>query len=191
MLLINVDASAIERLGNLIGAAGAKAKPAIVRALKRAGDSATIQVRRALVPQTGLKRKVLDRAVKGSMTGGVALYEIRSRGGDIRLKYFTPRETRRGVSAKPFNRRRVTPGAFMRAGWWPNRVDKRSWNGQVFRRTGATSRSGMDQFEVVRSGVVIPAEMVQGQSQAAFFRAVDDVLPRRLEHELFRVLGIR
>lgn len=49
----------------------------------------------------------------------------------------------------------------------------------------------MDQFEVVRSGVVIPAEMVRGQSQTAFFRAVDDALPRRLEHELFRVLGIR
>jgi hypothetical protein len=40
----------------------------------------------------------------------------------------------------------------------------------------------------VSSGVIIPREMVESATVEIFDRTVEDTLPRRLEHELGRVL---
>lgn len=189
-LSVTLDASAIARLGNQIGAAGAKAPLALARAINHTGAKARTQMIRALVPQTGLKRKVIVKALRESKASeGGLTYTITSNGGNIRLKHFGARETAKGVSAAPWSKRSVYPHTFMKAGWWPSRVVKPNWNGQVFARLSSKTSSGMDRFEVVRSGLFIPEEMVTGASAAAFNSMAASDLPARLEHELGRVIG--
>src|SRR5690606_7015065 len=110
-------------------------------------------------------------------------YEMRASGGDVALKYFDPRETRKGVSARPFGKRQVFPSTFMKGGRFPNRKGM-VFNGHVMKRVGP------DRFpiEVQKSGVIIPEQMVSGETAAAFQRVVREVLPRRVEHELWRLL---
>lgn len=189
-LTVTLDASAIQRLGNQIGAAGKKAPLALARAINHTGAKARTQMIRALVPQTGLKRKVIVKALKESKASeGGLTYTITSHGGDVRLKYFGPRETAAGVSAAPWSKRSVYPHTFQKAGWWPKRVAKPNWNGQVFARLNSKTKSGQDRFEVVRSGLYIPDEMVSGASAAAFNAMAASDLPARLEHELGRMIG--
>lgn len=158
------------------------------RAINRAGDQARTQVRRVLPKQTGLKRAVIVKAVRVSRsTPGTLSYTMTSWGGDISLKYFAARENKPGVSAAPFGQRKVFGGTFMKAGWiWSQRVVKPNWNGQVFARNGDTTKSGMDAFSKVKSGVYIPKEMVKGATADAFTSTVEKVLPERLAHELSR-----
>jgi hypothetical protein len=66
-------------------------------------------MRTALVSQTGLKRGTLVRAVKGS--AGPGGYVFKSHGGNIRLKFLGARETKKGVSAAPWNKRQIFAGA--------------------------------------------------------------------------------
>lgn len=189
-LSVTLDASALQRLGNQIGAAGAKAPLALARAINHTGAKARTQMIRALVPQTGLKRVVIVKALREHKAGaGALVYEIRSHGGDVRLKYFGARETAKGVSAAPWSKRSIYPGTFMKAGWWPTRVVKPNWNGQVFSRARSKTATGMDRFNVERSGLLIPEEMVSGASAVAFNSMAARDLPARLEHELGRVMG--
>lgn len=98
--------------------------------------------------------------------------------------HFSPRETRAGVSAAPWNKRGIWAHSFIKGGKFPNRVPLKM-NGQVFWRLGK-SRSPIAK---VKSGLYIPREMVTGQSEATFNAVVQRDLPPRLEHELRRVLG--
>lgn len=189
-LFVSLDASAIARLGNQIGAAGKNAPLALARAINHTGAKARTQMVRALVPQTGLKRKTIIKALReNKASAGSLTYAIKSHGGNIRLKHFGARETRQGVSAAPWGRRAVYAHTFMKAGWWPNRVVKSNWNGQVLERVGSKTSTGNDRFQVVRSGLFIPDEMVQGASAAAFNSTAAADLPARLGHELERMLG--
>ncbi|QDM26986.1 hypothetical protein FNL56_13350 [Tardiphaga sp. vice304] len=181
-LEIKYDLSGLKAISARMRAASHQSPVAVRLAVKHTGGKATVAVRKALVGQTGLKRKVLDRAVKGrSVAAG---YEIKSRGGNISLKHFGARETRNGVSAAPWGSRRIYPGTFIKGGKFPSRVTLKM-NGQVFERTGGR------RFPIrkVKSGLFIPVEMVKGQSEAAFFAVVERDLPARLEHELARILG--
>lgn len=183
-LIITAD-GVLARFSNQLGALGKKAPLAMQRALARTGDGARKQVVRALAQQTGLPQKrVIHRAVRIKRPHfGDLSYTMTTRGGDIRLKYFRARETRKGVAASPWGERKVFAGTFTRAGWvWKKRIIKSNWNGQVFRR------SGEEQFEVVRSGVIIPAEMVKGATVQAWHAAVDRNLEQRLRHEIGRLL---
>ena len=189
-LFVTLDATSIARLGNRIGAAGKNAPLALARAINHTGDKAKTQMTRALVLQTGLKRRTIVKALRVSKAGSGGLtYTIRSSGGNVGLKHFGARETRAGVSAAPWSRRSVYDHTFMKAGWWPRRVTKGNWNGQVFERAGTRTNSGMDRFVKVKSGLFIPKEMVEGASAAAFSSAVASDLPGRLEHELGRLIA--
>lgn len=179
------------RFANQLGALGdGKARKVMSRALKHTGRKARTQVIRALVTQTGLKRRTIARAVREVRGNADALtFELETRGGNVRLKYFRARETRRGVSAAPWNKRKIFAGTFMRAGWWKTgRVVKPNWNGQVFSRAGGATESGMDKFSVERSGLYIPTEMLAGQTARSWSDLIDrDLLPR-VEHEIGRLL---
>lgn len=196
-LFVTLDAAALARLADQIAAAGAKAPLALARAINHTGAKARTQMIRALAPQTGLKRRTIVKALRETKAGAGGLtYTIRSRGGDVGLKHFGARETATGVSSAPWNKRSVYGGSFMRAGWWPHRVTKANWNGQVFYRYGgktstyrADGRGRMDRFVKAKSGLFIPDEMVAGASGAAFGATVERDLPDRLAHELGRVLG--
>lgn len=197
-LSVSLDASALARLGHHFEAAGDKAPLGLARAINHTlGKSRTVMIR-ALVPQTGLKRRVIVRALREKRASpGDLVGAIQSRGGDIGLKHFGARETRVGVSAAPWNKRAVFPHSFLKAGWWPTRVTKGNWNGHAFYRTGTKTRTNhptkgkdeMDRFEKAKSGLFIPDEMVSGASAAAFYSMAASDLPARLEHELGRMLG--
>ncbi|MGY3588068.1 hypothetical protein [Bradyrhizobium sp. USDA 4350] len=180
---IKYDLSAVAKIGDVFHRA-AKLAPNIVRlAVNHTGAKAVTQMRSALVDQTGLKRKTLVKAVKGGSTAGG--YIIKSHGGNVRLKFFGARETRKGVSAAPWNSRHVYPGTFIKGGRFPNRVGLKM-GGQVMQRAGAKRLP----LHGVKSGLFIPEEMVKGQSEAAFYRVLDTDLAPRLEHELSRILGV-
>ena len=173
------------RLDNMMKAAGKNAGPAINRAVNRTGEMARTQMVKVLVPQTGLKYRAVRSALKltkaGSSSGSAV---IKSRGGDIRLKFFGPRETRKGTSAAPRSRRQVFAGTFMKGGLFPDRKTIRFGKGQVFKRVGSS------RLPIVhaRSGVFIPEEMIRDASATAFYSTVARVLPDRLAHELLRML---
>ena len=107
MIKLSIDPSRIESMAGAFAAAGKKAPVAVRRAVAHTGDKARNRMRQVLVPQTGLTRRTINKAVRSSRSGGD--YVIRSSGGDVRLMFFKPRETRKGVSAAPWNQRRVYP----------------------------------------------------------------------------------
>jgi hypothetical protein len=179
------DVESLNRFDNALKALGSKKMgQAANRAVNRAGDMARTQVRQKLTRQTGLKRPTIVKAVKVSRsTPQTLVYRMSAHGGDVSLKYFGARETKAGVSAAPFGNRKIFASTFMRAGWWPNRVVKPRWNGQVFARAGASRFP----IEKQKSGVIIPNEMVQGETRDAFRSTVARVLPQRLDHEINRL----
>lgn len=179
---LEVDASQIAHMADLFKQAKAQAPLAIARAVRRTGDMTKTQVVRSLTKQTGLKRQVIVRAVKAQPNG--ATYTMRSRGGNVSLKYFGAKESRKGVSAAPWNARRLYAGAFIKGGRFPKRVGL-SFGGQVFVRSG----KGRTPIVKQKSGLFIPTEMVTGATKAAFLSTVGKVLPVRLQHELARILG--
>ena len=182
---IEVDASQMARVANLFAAAGQKKQLALVRAVNHTGAKALTQVRRALVKQTGLKRKTIVKAVKATKAFNGSDYVIKTSGGNIRLKHFGARETRRGVSAAPWGKRRVFPGTFIKGGRFPGRRDL-AMGKQVFIRDGQARAP----ISVQRSGLHIADELVTGNAEAMFYRTVETELPKRLSHELYRILGV-
>lgn len=155
---------------------------------------------RALSDQTGLPKRTGKKAYRQGgerATPANLTYIVNGRGGNISLRYFKPRETRKGVSAAPMNNRQIFAGTFMRAGWWPKRVVKPGWNRQVFERIGDGHsytqwfdagrtrfrlRSGT-KFDKVKSGVFIPIQMVQGLAGEAWRQGARRLQPR-IEHEV-------
>ena len=186
MLEVRLDPAQLERLGNLIGQAGKQAPAALARAINHTGDKAKTAMTAALTVQTGLKRKVIVKALRVSRaTAGSPTYTIRSAGGDVSLKYFGARETRAGVSAAPWGRRQVYAGTFMKGGRFPNRVGISKFNGQVMKRDGSDRLP----VEKQKSGLFIPNEMVSGATAVAFNATAESDLPDRLAHELLRIIG--
>jgi hypothetical protein len=191
---IKVDASQIARLGNLLGAAGGKAPQAVRHALNHTGVKARNAMVKALVPQTGLKQKVLKKALKGSKAyrGGASAkfggagsdaYVIKSKGGNIALKYFKAREKGDGVNASPWNAQHHYRGAFKLVGWGRRRKTA-AFHGNVMIRAGKSRHP----LKLVKSGLDIPDEMVAGASRQAFFAVAQTDLMPRLFHELLRVI---
>ncbi len=132
--------------------------------------------------QTGLKLRIIRKALVPTRASASRLeYRIKARGGDIALKYFSARETGKGVSANPFGKRKVFTSTFIKGGKFPSRVTL-NMHGHVFARDGS---DGMP-IEKQKSGVILPNEMVQGASAEAWRSTVAKVLPRRVLHELRR-----
>lgn len=168
MISIQVTGKGLVRFSEAVRTLGERrAQAAYARAINKAGRDASKAVAPALTAQTGLPKrtapKVLRRNVLRAAPARLA-YQITAKGGEVRLKFFKPRETRKGVTAAPWNSRQLFQSAFMRAGWWPSRVRKPNWNRQVFRRTPSGA------FENVKSGMFIPQELMEGQAASAWLR---------------------
>lgn len=179
---LEIDVRQVEHLAELFKLAEQKAPAAIARAVRRTGDMTATRVVRSLTAQTGLKRPVIVRAVKKKPAG--MTYSLVTRGGNVALKYFGARETRKGVSAAPWNQRRVFAGTFTKGGLFPKRVPL-NLGGQVFARTG----KGRVPIVKQKSGLFIPKEMISGATRAEFLNSVRTILPPRLAHEIAAILG--
>lgn len=164
------------------------------RILNQVGDRAKTRVIRALIKQTGLEREVIVKAVKQTRSfSGKLHYDLRTRGGNVRLRYLQPVETEEGVTANAFGKRQLYVSAFMRAGWWPNRVESEELGGHVWRRVGSGWGRRMDgskgrKITHARSGVFIPKEMVEGMAKAAFEEEANKTLPKRVEAAVQKLL---
>ena len=174
------DRSGLERMARgFRGLSDAKLNGAFAQALNHTGGKARTQVRRNLTKQTGLPRKTIVAAVKERRAQSSNLrHVLASQGGNIRVKFFSPKESEAGVVAKPFGQSTLYPGTFMRGGAWPNRVETTRFGGHVMYR----ETSGKWPVASARSGVVIPDEMVKGATAAAW----EGTMNRELEHRVLR-----
>lgn len=156
------------------------------RIVNQVGDRSKTQVVRNLTKQTGLPRKTIVRAIGDPTraTPGRLSYEMVTRGGNIRLKYLNPRETEAGVVAKPFGKSTLYPGAFLKGGTFPDRKVVDKFDGHAFFRL---NRSG-SRITFARSGVIIPVEMTQGATKAAFERIAGPLLQDRVEAVLAKLV---
>jgi hypothetical protein len=146
----------------------------ISRVLNHVGGTARTKVKSALAKQMGLPAGTVDaglitkRAYPGNQN-----FEITASGRPIPLAWFDARQTRRGVSARPWGSRRVFPSTFI----------VETLGGQVFRRAGRA------RLPIVKLwGPSMPREMLRDEVPKVFFEEVRAKLPIRLEHELRRVL---
>lgn len=187
---ITIDANEFTRLGNVLAAIGdTDTKRAIVRALNHTGSKAYTQVKRAMVGQTGMPYGVVNKGVKrklahtgsASGTGGSMEFVIIGTGKPLSLKYFKARQTRKGVSAAPWNVRRIFPGTFNTGGSFEKgRVSV--LGGHVFKRTSA-KRGPLEKLY----GPGIANELIKDEVKATFERVASE-LPDRLSHEIERLL---
>ena len=156
------------------------------RALNRTGDMARTQVIRTLAKQTSLPQKTIRKAVEVKRSSWSELtYTLSAAGGDVALKFFKPRETRRGVTALVRGQRGLYESTFLKGGSFAVGRVALNMGGHVFLRVGNRT-----DLEKQKSGVVIPAEMVDGATAEAFERTVSEQLPRRLDHEISRLLRL-
>ncbi len=201
MLLIQITGDGLRRFHKLSRQLGdGTARKVYSRAINDTGAKSATATGRALADQAGLPKRTGAKALKkrDRSTPETLSYAIHVKGGDIKLKYFKPRETSKGVSAAPRGQRQIFAGKFLRAGWWPYRVNKDNWHGQVLYRTGIRKFTdkypkgntvfpkGMDQFEVARSGVYLPVEAETGKTAATFDRG-KNALDLRVTHYLKRM----
>jgi hypothetical protein len=131
------------------------------------------ELRKSLVSteakQINLSTDTLNRALQSDMPTDTT-FVIRARGGNIRLKYFSPVEGGGGVSASPRGKRTHYPGAFITSGRPGARRAVAKLNGQVYERIDKSRRAWGGKIRQVRSGAYIPDEMVKGATLAAFDR---------------------
>jgi hypothetical protein len=157
------------------------------RIVNQAGERARTATGRALAKQTGLPvstaRKALTLNVKRAHEGKLS-YDVSVKGGDVRLQFFQPRETRKGVSAKPWGKRQVFAATFQRAGWWPDRVVSDKLSPHVWRRLDKAGKH----FTQAKSGLFIPTEAAQGASGDAWTNTGLPVLQQRVEAAIAKLI---
>jgi hypothetical protein len=146
----------------------------ISRVLNHVGGTARTKVKSTLAKQMGLPAGTVDaRLTTKRAYPGNQSFEITASGRPIPLADFAPRQTRRGVSARPWGQRRVFPGTFIVP----------SLGGQVFRR------AGRGRLPIVKLwGPSLPREMLRDEVPKVFFEEVRVKVPVRLQHELRRIL---
>ena len=172
---VAADLNALVSVENVLRQLGNQAPHAIRRAVNRTGDKALTQVTRALAKQTGVKYGVVKRALTVQRANfGRATYRISSRGGYISLKEFNARQTKNGVSAMVWGKRRVFPHSFI----------SEKLGGHVFVRMGRARNPIRKMW-----GPALPAELVKDETAAAFLATVSTELPLRVAHEIAALLA--
>ena len=168
VVVINPLDQIAARYGNkLAELGGPKTRTILARTLNAEGNKAKTRVTRELTKQTGLKRKVIVKAIqrKGASTGALE-YGLKTKGGDIRAKHFGAREGKGGVTAKPRGQSTFYAQAFMKSGPKGRRRSSPKLHGHAFRNT--EGRKWRGKMAVVRTGVFIPKEMVEGATRATW-----------------------
>jgi hypothetical protein len=169
---IHFDAKSLAELDRKLSAFEAEALAgAVSRALNRAGDSATTQLGRELSAQTGMGvRAVRENVTTKPSRPDELSYTITVEGGPQPLSEFAPRQTRRGVSAAPWRKRRTFPGTFVRPAG-------------VFKRVGK-ARLPIKMLW----GPSLAREVTRGEAKEVATAAAMEVFGRRLAHEIGRLL---
>lgn len=155
--------------------AGPQKVTALRRALNHTGGKVTTRTKRELSQQIGAPQTAIMKygKVKPKLATSSNLeFQVVSNGGPIPLKHFKARQTRKGVTASPWNNRKTYRSAFVVA----------TAGGHAFWRDGKT------RLPITRiAGPNVPKEMVKDQVAEAFRSLVSSDLPPRVEHEVRRL----
>lgn len=158
--------------GAMEALAGPKKIAALRRALNHTGDRAFTIVKRTISKQIGASQAIIQRygRLRSLKANATRLeYIIKADGGPIPLKHFGPYQGRGGVTAAPWNNRKLYRHAFIVA----------SLGGQVF------WREGRGRLPIKRiAGPNIPKELVKDATAEAFQMTVATRLVPRVEHEI-------
>jgi hypothetical protein len=174
MISLRIDTVDLVRRELVYQAGPKRIQQVISRVLNHVGGTARTKVKSTLAKQMGLPAGTVDaRLITKRAYPGNQSFEITASGRPIPLADFDARQTRRGVSARPWGQRRVFPGTFI--------VEK--LGGQVFRR------ASRERLPIVKLwGPSMPRELLRDQVPKVFFDEVRAKVPVRLKHELRRIL---
>ena len=174
MKLTITGQSILERYGNsLARLSDLQVKQVMARALNHEGDKGRTQISRALVTQTGIKYGLVMKGLKTIRASSSSLeYKLVQKGDETNLNLFNARQMKSGVSAAPWNVRRIYPGSFT-IGKYANKVFK---------------RTGPKRFPIrPLYGPNLAREIVKGEAKIAFER-IPQSLAERVGHEIYREL---
>ena len=171
-LIISVQDHELARYGNALTALGeGETRTALARALNHEGDGRT-QVKRTLVKQTGIKYGAVDRAIATiRATPATLTYTLKARGDETNIAWFGGVQRRKGVSAAPWNKRRIFARSFIVPRF-----------GRAFIRT---SKNRLPVRPVY--GPNLARELVKDSSATAWQSRVANIVAR-VGHELSRML---
>ena len=112
---------------------------------------------------------------------------VEGTGRPIALREFRPRQFAYGVKAKVYGKQTRFPGLFINAG---TPKGSPADDGHVLQNTrGFNPSSGRYNRPARQYGPAVPTEMVKNEAERAFRNAVATMLPKRLDHEIGRLLG--
>ena len=159
---------------------------ALTTSLNKIGAEVFTQAKRELRDATGLKAGVVakglkkDKARKGDETYSIF---IKSRYKNV--IEFGARQTKKGVSAKVWGKRRVYKGAFIGSG-------RNSGKQLVFARTSGATKSGKIRIKALH-GASLPREFHRGDMEKIFNKKIKKRFPilfkRALEFHLMKARG--
>ena len=114
-LVISARDQVLTKYVNELAALGdGRARSATSRALNHEGDKGRTQVKRALVKQTGIKYGAVDKAMATvRSTPATLTYTLKARGDETNIAWFGGVQRRKGVSAAPWNKRRIFARSFI------------------------------------------------------------------------------
>jgi hypothetical protein len=172
-LVINAKDQVLARYGNRLAALGdGQARRVMSRALNHEGDKGRTQVKRALVRQTGIKYGAVDKAMATiRATPATLTYRLKARGNETNIVWFGGAQRQKGVSAAPWNKRRIFAHSFI--------VPK---FGRAFIRT---SKKRLPIRWVY--GPNLARELVKDTSAVAWQSGVANIVAR-IGHEIARML---
>ncbi len=166
----DLDAKNMAAMISALEALGEKKFSRTLRwALGKAGDRGYTASKRSIAKDLGLKQAVVASEMAKKKRG--LEFIVDSQGARLPLRYYSPRQTRKGVTARIYGKRILHPHAF---------IVKR-YGGNVYRRTGKA------RFPIRKlTGPAIPIEMIRENSVEAFRAALSEVFPRELDRLVAR-----
>lgn len=185
-IIITPSDDILRRYGNALGALGDRqAHAALARAVNRTTDTIHGRVIRAIAKQSSIPTAIVRKSLRKQLVrpggGGALEGRIDARGNPLPLRDFRPKQFTWGVRAKVWGRIQRFPGTFIFAGTY--RSGNPVGNMHVFHRLSAKSLP----IEIL-FGPSVPEEMVKDESARVFEQVAADMLPRRVAHEIERLL---
>jgi hypothetical protein len=171
-----------------------EAPKAISRGLNRAGAPTATRFKRAVRKALGLKdvrygftgeRISFFKGSAGQKKAspGNLRFSQAGYGKPIPLKYFGARETRKGVSAAPMNRRSIFRGTFQKGGLFPDRKHLRRGE-HVFKRVSAARKPIEIQY-----GPSVPEAFLEPGPSATWMGEASRRTPPEIVSQLARILS--
>ena len=172
-LIISARDQVLARYGNQLGALSeGQVRTALSRSLNHEGDKGRTQVKRALVKQTGIKYGAVDKAiVTVRSTPATLTYTLKAGGDETNIASFGGVQRRKGVSAAPWNKRRIFARSFIVPRF-----------GRAFIRTSKNRLPIRPLY-----GPNLARELVKDSSAAAWQSGVANIVAR-VGHEISRML---